>query len=419
MRAAAADDDGASAVDVIVRGRIIGRRRVSKRLAFYDVRVDDALDAAAVGADDATLRDDGRRARARAALSAGELIEMVVKASHGAFATHEDVAWAQKTSLKLGNAGAFRGTLSRRAANAHGEWSLACEEVVEIVEEWAKVHPGKAFQRELYLPNEGGESGIGGEASSRVADGASVGACKFFINNGFCAKGDKCKYAHDRAVQREWIAARKANRREIAAKECGDPHGDSVASKQMRAQRFAQFLLEKFGAEVLNAGTGVLDVAGGRGDVSFELHTKLGIKSTLVEPRERKLNKQQHKWLKKKLKTTDESTAPEAESMLCEQIRTEFSSENFAQFKDCSAIIGMHPDQATEAIVDFALQYSKPFAVVPCCVFPDLFKHRRDRDGAPVTERMALVDYLARKTGGEVQYLDIEGANQVVYGVPK
>ena len=343
---------------------------------------------------------------------------MVVKASHGAFVTHEDVAWAQKTSLKLGNTGAFRGTLSRRAANAHGEWSLACEEVVEIVEEWAKVNPGKAFQRELYLPNEGGESGIGGEASSRVADGASVGACKFFINNAFCAKGDKCKYAHDRAVQREWIAARKANRREIAAKECGDPHGDSVASKQMRAQRFAQFLLEKFGAEVLNAGTGVLDVAGGRGDVSFELHTKLGIKSTLVEPRERKLNKKQHKWLKKKLKT-DESTAPEAESMLCEQIRTEFSSENFAQFKDCSAVIGMHPDQATEAIVDFALQYSKPFAVVPCCVFPDLFKHRRDRDGAPVTERMALVDYLARKTGGEVQYLDIEGANQVVYGVPK
>ena len=418
MRAAAAADDGASAVDVIVRGRIIGRRRVSKRLAFYDVRVDDALDAAAVGADDATLRDEGRRARARAALSAGELIEMVVKASHGAFATHEDVAWAQKTSLKLGNAGAFRGTLSRRAENAHGEWSLACQEVVEIVEEWAKVHPGKAFQREFYLPNERGESGIDGEASSRVADGASVGACKFFINNGFCAKGDKCKYAHDRAVQREWIAVRKANRREIAAKECGDPHGDSVASKQMRAQRFAQFLLEKFGAEVLNAGTGVLDVAGGRGDVSFELHTKLGIKSTLVEPRERKLNKKQHKWLKKKLKT-DESTAPEAESMLCEQIRTEFSSENFAQFKDCSAIIGMHPDQATEAIVDFALQYSKPFAVVPCCVFPDLFKHRRDRDGAPVTERMALVDYLARKTGGEVQYLDIEGANQVVYGVPK
>jgi hypothetical protein len=333
--------------------------------------------------------------------------------------TYEDVALAQKTSLKLGNVGAFRGALSRRAANAHGKWSLSCDAVVEVFEEWTKTNPGKAFQRELYRMNERNEDGADDEVSSRIADGATVGACKFFINNGFCAKGDACKYAHDRAVQREWIAARKAKRREIAAKECGDPHGDSVASKQMRAQRFALFLLEKFGAEVLNAGTGVLDVAGGRGDVSFELHTKLGIKSTLVEPRERKLNKQQHKWLKKKLKTTDESTAPDVESMLCEQIRTEFSRENFAQFKDCSAVIGMHPDQATEAIVDFALEYKKPFAVVPCCVFPDLFKHRRDRDGAPVTERMALVDYLARKTGGEVQYLDIEGANQVVYGVPK
>ena len=56
--------------------------------------------------------------------------------------------------------------------------------------------------------------------------------------------------------------------------------------------------MDKFGVDVLNSGTGVLDVAGGRGDVSFELYTKMGIKSTLVEPRARKLNKHQHKWLK-------------------------------------------------------------------------------------------------------------------------
>ena len=30
----------------------------------------------------------------------------------------------------------------------------------------------------------------------------------------------------------------------------------------------------------------------------------------------------------------------------------------------------MHPDQATEAIVDFALRENKPFEV-PCCVFPE------------------------------------------------
>lgn len=29
----------------------------------------------------------------------------------------------------------------------------------------------------------------------------------------------------------------------------------------------------------------------------------------------------------------------------------------------------MHPDEATDAIVAFALEQRKPFAIVPCCVF--------------------------------------------------
>ncbi len=33
--------------------------------------------------------------------------------------------------------------------------------------------------------------------------------------------------------------------------------------------------------------------------------------------------------------------------------------------------------QATDSIVDFAVRTGKPFAVVPCCVFPRLFRHRR------------------------------------------
>ncbi|KAL7557590.1 hypothetical protein ACA910_001379 [Epithemia clementina (nom. ined.)] len=39
-------------------------------------------------------------------------------------------------------------------------------------------------------------------------------------------------------------------------------------------------------------------------------------------------------------------------------------------------LVGMHADSATEAIVDAALYYQKPFVVVPCCVFPNLFPHR-------------------------------------------
>lgn len=40
-------------------------------------------------------------------------------------------------------------------------------------------------------------------------------------------------------------------------------------------------------------------------------------------------------------------------------------------------VIGLHPDQATEPIVDFALKNNKPFAVVPCCVFPNQYPNRR------------------------------------------
>ena len=91
---------------------------------------------------------------------------------------------------------------------------------------------------------------------------------------------------------------------------------------------------------------------------------------------------------------------------------------------------------------DAALALRKPFAVVPCCVFPAMFPDRRVRrevvlegkDGGaaagvgddepdsfepdsfePVTERRQLVRWLAGKTRGEVAYLAFEGANQVVY----
>ena len=408
---------------VRARGRVFGRRRVSKRLAFYDVRCDrvraleDELEdegarAAPAVREATTSSADGRDVEEAIERGVVDDVEIVLKVGVGSFETPACVATAQKTALKLGNVVEVAGTLTRRPPGSHGEFSLTCERV-EVVESWAEANPGRAFAREAVDGARGNESA---DATSR-ASGKNVGPCKFFINNGYCAKGDACKYAHDRAMQRNWIAERKANRRQLAV-ESGDPHGDSVASKHARAGKFTSWLVDKFGVDVLNSGTGVLDVAGGRGDVSFELYTKMGIKSTLVEPRARKLNKHQHKWLKaeaKRLKTD----ALDTDSWLCEQIKTEFSSENWHLFKDCSIIVGMHPDQATEPIIDFAIQFKKPFAVVPCCVFPDLFKHRRDRQGKPVTQRASLVEYIADKTGGEVEYLDIEGANQVVFGTPK
>lgn len=40
-------------------------------------------------------------------------------------------------------------------------------------------------------------------------------------------------------------------------------------------------------------------------------------------------------------------------------------------------ILGFHPDEATEACIDLALQLKVPFAVCPCCVFPKVFPERQ------------------------------------------
>lgn len=94
-----------------------------------------------------------------------------------------------------------------------------------------------------------------------------------------------------------------------------------------------------------------------------------------------------------------------------------------------SLLVGLHPDQATDAIVDAALELEVPFALVPCCVFPRLFPHRRVRRlssssgsgpaeaEAPVTSYAELVQFLLQKAAplrAAAHVLGFEGANTVV-----
>lgn len=44
--------------------------------------------------------------------------------------------------------------------------------------------------------------------------------------------------------------------------------------------------------------------------------------------------------------------------------------------KDATILLGIHSDGATEAIIDSALHFKKPFCVIPCCVFPSFFPNR-------------------------------------------
>ena len=82
----------------------------------------------------------------------------------------------------------------------------------------------------------------------------------------------------------------------------------------------------------------------------------------------------------------------------------------------------MHPDQATEAIVDMALRLGKPFSILPCCVMAKLFPHRMQnrRGNQPVRSHSAFCQYLLDKaktvgTKFEVDHLPFDGRNKVIY----
>jgi hypothetical protein len=68
----------------------------------------------------------------------------------------------------------------------------------------------------------------------------------------------------------------------------------------------------------------------------------------------------------------------------------------------------MHPDEATEPIVDAAVLLRKPFAVVPCCVFPT--------GGGPRMSYEAWIAHLTAKHPNiRSAFLAFAGKNQVVY----
>lgn len=91
--------------------------------------------------------------------------------------------------------------------------------------------------------------------------------------------------------------------------------------------------------------------------------------------------------------------------------------EERAAVANASCLVGMHPDEATDWIVDTALREGKPFAVVPCCVFSDLFA-RRTAEGKAVTTYDGLVRHLlAKDPSVRLSWLPFEGKNCVVYRV--
>ena len=60
-------------------------------------------------------------------------------------------------------------------------------------------------------------------------------------------------------------------------------------------------------------------------------------------------------------------------------------------------VVALHPDQATDDVVFMCMEHFKPFACVPCCVFPNMFSHRKLKSGKSVRLHAELVQYLMEK----------------------
>mmetsp|Transcript_19167 Transcript_19167/g.26572 ORF Transcript_19167/g.26572 Transcript_19167/m.26572 type:complete len:188 (+) Transcript_19167:193-756(+) len=84
---------------------------------------------------------------------------------------------------------------------------------------------------------------------------------------------------------------------------------------------------------------------------------------------------------------------------------------------NCTAIVALHPDEATDAIVDMAVKKQIPFVVVPCCVFSRLFPHRRKPNGEQVSTYNDLLEYLCAKHKKiRKAKMPFDGANYLLWG---
>ncbi|KAL4177334.1 hypothetical protein KRP22_002267 [Phytophthora ramorum] len=392
---------------VSVHGRFVRKRNLSKALVFGDIQLLD-----------------------------GELLEVMIRAQEGVL----DVAAIRQINwdVHLGDLVTARGVLERkRHEPGHADGWLFVLHTIQVEELWSLHHEGAVFGysnssstaseaaaaatavKGSYVLPPSSKAGTANKYTNMVVlDGFN--ACKYYFSSSGganCLRGEQCHFWHGRPEdfkenKRRWMAKRLEQRAKIAhlAGDSADPH--SKLDKAQRSRIFCDWLVESLGEERLAGGTGVIDVAGGKGDILIQLWIQRGIPTTLIDPRPMKLGKFNRKLVAKAEAVEGRKMSPQL--LRCLDDKTlKLHTELFA---DCSVFVGMHPDEATEAIVDAAIALGKPFAIVPCCVMSRVFPDRQCRDGTPVDTYETFVTYLLEKHPSiRNAFLPFAGRNQVLY----
>jgi hypothetical protein len=203
------------------------------------------------------------------------------------------------------------------------------------------------------------------------------------------------------------------------------------ARNQDRHKIFVKWLMEKFDLshsrvpDTSENGSGdlpcqhILDVAGGKGEVSARLIMCQRQRVVMVDPRPANvvecferlvLPKLPNKWQLKleQQRQDDNEFVRKIVGVRFRQLVTTFDvaslsfcSELQSAVENASLLLGLHADGATEAIVEAAIRNNKPFVVVPCCVFPNFFPnrfiHEEGQGVVPVRSHEQFCKYLLEK----------------------
>lgn len=205
-----------------------------------------------------------------------------------------------------------------------------------------------------------------------------------------------CTHRHNfaNAGEEAWaLAARAARQKMDLENACVDDPHMTKTRHAGRHNEFAKWLVDN------GFGRGpVIDVGGGRGSLAWQLQCEYGIECLTVDPCVAKpLCKRRRNILRKR-----GLDAPRRVTATLQDVAHLIGT--------CSALVGLHPDEVTEPIVDYALKFGKPFAVVPCCVFAHLF------DRPHVSSYHKFCDYLANKDPSiRIDFLPVDGKNKVIY----
>lgn len=219
--------------------------------------------------------------------------------------------------------------------------------------------------------------------------------------------------------------------------------GRHGARNQHRHKHFVKWLIQTF--PQLSAGRNrdsqqhVLDIAGGKGETAARLVFCHQLDVVMVDPREcnlvkcfeslvlPKLPKKWQQRIHAQLETNPNFLQDIASSRFRQLVmpfdETTLSSTSSSELKEVventSLLIGMHADGATEAIVDAALQYNRPFVIIPCCVFPRLFSQRtiiQEGETVQVRSHEQFCQYLLEKDERFVrEVLPFEGRNVAIW----